>query len=158
MELVFFTSVTMLCILLSTLLTPCAYSLQIQVQPWSKVAAKKEVQVSQLHALPRKLRLTEIEATVVGQEGQDSAPNHKKQPNQNVLAAGTKPLIHKEEEEGVEVKHRSSSGTWQEWMESDDEDTSAFFTMDYSKVRRRRPIHNKSLKPKGVKVAAAATP
>ncbi|XP_061989876.1 uncharacterized protein LOC133708432 [Rosa rugosa] len=157
MELVFSTSVTMLCILLSTLLTPCAYSLQIHVQPWSKVAAKKEVQVSQFHALPRKLRLTEIEATVVGQEGQDSAPNHKKQPKQNVLAAGTKPLIHKEEE-GVEVKHRSSSGTWQEWMESNDEDTSAFFTMDYSKVRRRRPIHNKSLKPKGVKVAAAATP
>lgn len=75
------------------------------------------------------------------------------------MTSGTKPLIHKEEEEeGVEVKHRSSSGTWQEWMESDDEDTSAFFTMDYSKVRRRRPIHNKSLKPKGVKVAAAATP
>ncbi|XP_050372171.1 uncharacterized protein LOC126790079 [Argentina anserina] len=146
MGLVFFTSVTML--LLSTLLAPCAYSLQSQVQPSTKLAsraAKREVQASQFHALPRKLRLAEMEATVVGQEGQDSAPEHK---NVNVLAAGTnKPLIHKEGE-FVEVMNRSSSGTWQEWTEGDDEDTSAFFTMDYSKVRRRRPIHNKSLKPK----------
>ncbi|KAK9934949.1 hypothetical protein M0R45_022070 [Rubus argutus] len=85
MELVFFTSATMLCIVLSALLTPCAYSLQIQVQPSSKHAAKKEVQVSQLPAaLPRKLRLAEKEATVVEQEGQDSAPNHNKQQKQNV--------------------------------------------------------------------------
>ncbi|XP_004297198.1 PREDICTED: uncharacterized protein LOC101298991 isoform X2 [Fragaria vesca subsp. vesca] len=156
MELVFFTSVTMLCILLSTLLTPaCAYSLHIQVQPSTELAGKKEVQAFQLHALPRKLRLAEIEATVVGQEIQDSAPNHKQQQKQNVLAAGAKPLIH-EEEEGAEVMHRSSSsGTWQEWREGDADDTSVFFTMDYSQVRRRRPIHNKSLKPNGVAVTTA---
>ncbi|KAK9934948.1 hypothetical protein M0R45_022069 [Rubus argutus] len=71
------------------------------------------------------------------------------------MTSGAKPLIHKQEG-GAEVVHRSRSGTRQEWMEGDDEDTSAFFTMDYSKVRRRRPIHNKSLKPKGVNVAAAA--
>lgn len=35
-------------------------------------------------------------------------------------------------------------GTWREWVEAGG-DTSQFFTMDYSHVRRRRPIHNKSL-------------
>ncbi|XAR65318.1 hypothetical protein NMG60_11009403 [Bertholletia excelsa] len=35
-------------------------------------------------------------------------------------------------------------GTRQEWVE-EGPDASLFFTMDYSKVRRRRPIHNKSI-------------
>ncbi|XP_040940696.1 protein GOLVEN 6 [Gossypium hirsutum] len=38
----------------------------------------------------------------------------------------------------------ASRGTRQEWMESGT-DISQYFTMDYSHVRRRRPIHNKSL-------------
>ncbi|AES97276.1 hypothetical protein MtrunA17_Chr5g0420511 [Medicago truncatula] len=36
-----------------------------------------------------------------------------------------------------------SKGTRQEWMESDD--PSQYFTMDYNRVKRRRPIHNKQL-------------
>lgn len=48
-----------------------------------------------------------------------------------------KPKFQKEKE-----SVQRSSGTRQEWMEG--EDTSEFFTMDYSKVRRRLPIHNKS--------------
>ena len=38
---------------------------------------------------------------------------------------------------------RGRGGTMQEWMEG--ADMSQFFTMDYSHVRRRRPIHNKSV-------------
>lgn len=38
---------------------------------------------------------------------------------------------------------RGRGGTMKEWMEG--ADMSQFFTMDYSHVRRRRPIHNKSV-------------
>ncbi|XP_042020712.1 uncharacterized protein LOC121768311 [Salvia splendens] len=34
-------------------------------------------------------------------------------------------------------------GTWREWVESPNK--SEYFTMDYSWVRRRRPIHNKHI-------------
>ncbi|XP_021848313.1 protein GOLVEN 6 [Spinacia oleracea] len=34
---------------------------------------------------------------------------------------------------------------WREWEEN--HDASDLFTMDYRRVRRRRPIHNKSLHP-----------
>uniref|UniRef100_M1BQK7 Uncharacterized protein n=1 Tax=Solanum tuberosum TaxID=4113 RepID=M1BQK7_SOLTU len=47
------------------------------------------------------------------------------------------------EHEG-EVIH-ARKGTRQEWVEG--KDTSDFFTMDYHWVRRRRPIHNKSIRP-----------
>ncbi|KDP31405.1 hypothetical protein JCGZ_11781 [Jatropha curcas] len=36
-------------------------------------------------------------------------------------------------------------GTRQEWMEELGPDTSQYFTMDYSHVKRRIPIHNKGL-------------
>lgn len=36
-----------------------------------------------------------------------------------------------------------NKGTRQEWME--EEDPSQYFTMDYNRVKRRRPIHNKKL-------------
>lgn len=59
------------------------------------------------------------------------------------FSGGKKPRIEKEEDEEVQVVERSRSAeTWQEQMEK--EDTSEFFTMDYHRVRRRRPIHNKS--------------
>jgi hypothetical protein len=37
-----------------------------------------------------------------------------------------------------------NKGTRQEWMEEAD-DPSQYFTMDYTRVKRRRPIHNKKL-------------
>ncbi|CAJ2648226.1 unnamed protein product [Trifolium pratense] len=37
-----------------------------------------------------------------------------------------------------------SKGTRQEWIEEAD-DPSQYFTMDYNRVKRRRPIHNKKL-------------
>ncbi|KAK1381037.1 hypothetical protein POM88_027781 [Heracleum sosnowskyi] len=42
-------------------------------------------------------------------------------------------------------KMQSSVETWREWVEAEGSDTSQYFTMDYSRVRRRRPIHNKAL-------------
>jgi hypothetical protein len=42
------------------------------------------------------------------------------------------------------VVHGSRGSTWQEWMD-ERADTSEFYTMDYSQVRRRRPVHNKSM-------------
>ncbi|KAK1423203.1 hypothetical protein QVD17_18499 [Tagetes erecta] len=43
----------------------------------------------------------------------------------------------------VNVMMHATKGTRQEWIEGSDP-THEFFTMDYSHVRRRRPIHNKS--------------
>ncbi|XP_060215045.1 uncharacterized protein LOC132641923 [Lycium barbarum] len=48
------------------------------------------------------------------------------------------------EPEGAKWVH-ARKGTRQEWIE--EKDTSEFFTMDYHWVRRRRPIHNKSIRP-----------
>lgn len=42
------------------------------------------------------------------------------------------------------VVHGSKGSTWQEWMD-EGADRSEFYTMDYSQVRRRRPVHNKSM-------------
>ncbi|XP_021815235.1 uncharacterized protein LOC110757813 [Prunus avium] len=134
MELVFFIMLCIIVLSFSALLTPCT-SLHIQLQPSNK-QANDELQVS-LPTLPRKLRFTE-KVTIAGQEGKDYAPPNKQK--ENVSASGgndIKPNFPKEKE-----SVRRSSGTWQEWMEG--ENTSEFFTMDYSKVRRRRPIHNKS--------------
>lgn len=41
--------------------------------------------------------------------------------------------------------HLGRGQTWQQWMDENGGDSSEFFTMDYSRVRRRRPIHNKGL-------------
>ncbi|XP_068326507.1 protein GOLVEN 6 [Pyrus communis] len=135
MEIPFF---TLLCFLILSvlLITPGCASLQTQLQPSNK-QGKNELQVS-FPTLPRKLRLT---GKVAEQEGKDSSAynNHK----ESALAGGKKPRIEKEEDEEVQVVERSRSAeTWQEQMEK--EDTSEFFTMDYHRVRRRRPIHNKS--------------
>ncbi|XP_030514557.1 uncharacterized protein LOC115728354 isoform X1 [Rhodamnia argentea] len=47
-------------------------------------------------------------------------------------------------EPGPATMHgKDKRGTWREWGEGTD--PTQYFTMDYSQVRRRRPIHNKSL-------------
>ncbi|XP_009763412.1 uncharacterized protein [Nicotiana sylvestris] len=50
---------------------------------------------------------------------------------------------HEQDQAAIMVHARK--GTRQEWVEG--KDTSDFFTMDYHWVRRRRPIHNKSIRP-----------
>lgn len=43
----------------------------------------------------------------------------------------------------VAAKAQVRGGTWKEWVEAGASHKSDFFTMDYSHVRRRQPIHNK---------------
>ncbi|XP_044494715.1 protein GOLVEN 6-like isoform X1 [Mangifera indica] len=107
---------------------PCASSLQIQVQ----YSHEKAIEV-QLSDLPRKLRVT-AEVTVK-QHGAPDTMSSNKQQNEPVHSGKTK-----NKEKGV---MHGSKGTWREWVEGTD--TSQYFTMDYSHVKRRRPIHNKAL-------------
>ena len=52
-------------------------------------------------------------------------------------------ILGKPDDKEAGLRRGRGDGTMQEWMER--ADLSQFFTMDYSQVRRRRPIHNKSL-------------
>ncbi|KAG5532669.1 hypothetical protein RHGRI_027088 [Rhododendron griersonianum] len=107
-----------LCVSLSVLLTPSA-SQQIHVQ-------------SSYHTIPRKLRL--LEEVKVNAGGKENLSSYDKPRG----SFSGKP--HRKESGMV---HARGSGTTQEWKEGID--PSHFFTMDYSHIRRRRPIHNKSL-------------
>lgn len=80
--------------------------------------------------LSRKLKFTD-EVTVKQHESQDATLNtdqHKRLPSGKA----------KQKEESMK-----ESGRQGRWIEG--ADASQFFTMDYTHVRRRRPIHNKSL-------------
>ncbi|PON64481.1 hypothetical protein TorRG33x02_273300 [Trema orientale] len=123
--------ITLTCIFLSAFLTPCS-SLPIQAQSSYK-QAKFEAQPS-LPTLSRKLRFTEEVNFVRQAVVPESMSNNKHMEN----VSGDKPQKNKE------VVLHGSRGTWQEeWAEGTD--ASNFFTMDYAKVKRRRPIHNKSV-------------
>ncbi|KAM4121324.1 hypothetical protein ACJW30_03G199600 [Castanea mollissima] len=121
---------TTLCFALLALLTPSA-SLQIQVQPSHEKA--NELQHCSLPALPRKLRLF------------DKVTVHKKITvgffaglDMNILAIFDLQISF------LGLSMMRNKGTWREWVERG-ADESEFYTMDYSSVRRRRPIHNKSM-------------
>ncbi|CAL5338544.1 unnamed protein product [Camellia sinensis] len=127
--------ITTLCICLSVLLTPCA-SQQIQVQ--SSHDQAKDVKFSLL-TLPRKLRVIEEAATVHATVNEDKELlSYSKQ---------RASLSGKQHNKEADMKF-GRRGTWQEWVE-EGTDRTQFFTMDYSHVRRRRPIHNKSSVPVG---------
>ncbi|EXB44898.1 hypothetical protein L484_026482 [Morus notabilis] len=128
--------ITVICILFSALFTPCS-SLHIPLLQSSSKHAKNElVQPSDVPTFSRKLRINE-EVSVVGRAISDSKSNKKK----DVL--GDK---HQNKEQKVVAVVHGSKGTWQEWSTAEGTgDESNFFTMDYSRVRRRRPIHNKSV-------------
>ncbi|XVE74401.1 hypothetical protein DITRI_Ditri12bG0014000 [Diplodiscus trichospermus] len=129
MELVIF--ITMLCFSFFSLQTPCT-SLQIHLLQSSHEKAKA-VQSSP-PMLPRKLKFTEEVAV----EGNGSAQHSISKTKQKEDVSG------KEAYQKEEATMHGSRGTRQEWVEGGP-DISQFFTMDYSHVRRRRPIHNKSL-------------
>ncbi|KAF2282930.1 hypothetical protein GH714_043247 [Hevea brasiliensis] len=105
--------------------------------PLSAMASRvDEVQFSLPAAtLPRKLRviLDEKAAPVNDHKSQGSTSS-------DILQRGDISGKPYQKEENV---LRGSRGTRQEWAEGTD--TSQYFTMDYSHVRRRRPIHNKAL-------------
>ncbi|RVW61697.1 hypothetical protein CK203_065934 [Vitis vinifera] len=130
--------ITMLCIGLLILLTPCA-SLQIQLQPWHGQAHDDlislhlgdayDLQQHSFSKMSRKLRLIQVKRDG---EKDSMSQHHKKKAD-----FSGKPY---DKEPGL---RRGRGGTMKEWMEG--ADMSQFFTMDYSHVRRRRPIHNKSV-------------
>ncbi|XP_015571994.2 protein GOLVEN 6 [Ricinus communis] len=130
--LVIFTS---LCICLSMLVTPCA-GFQTEEQPSHKGQGIGADEMHSLPTLPRKLRVlldkAALPAAVKGHGGQVSTSNNKQKRDLSGKA-----------HHGEESMINASRGTRQEWAEGTD--TSQFLTMDYSHVRRRRPIHNKSL-------------
>ncbi|KAH7516141.1 hypothetical protein FEM48_Zijuj10G0103600 [Ziziphus jujuba var. spinosa] len=122
--------ISLICLLLTALLSPCASS-QIQVQSFHHKQANNEFQPASIPTLSRKLRF----ATIVGKKEGSHFMSNKKEEHISVKAD------HKEH-----VMVHGNRGTRQEWMEgSDGTDPSLFFTMDYSHVKRRSPIHNKSL-------------
>ncbi|XP_021292814.1 probable root meristem growth factor 8 [Herrania umbratica] len=122
--------IAVLCFSFLALQTPCT-SLQIQLQSSTEQGAAKGVQLS-LPTLPRKLRFTEELVAFKGNGAQHSISNTKQKEDISGKA------YQKEE-----ARVHGSRGTRQEWVEGPD--VSQYFTMDYSNVRRRRPIHNKSL-------------
>ncbi|XP_052187770.1 uncharacterized protein LOC127798317 [Diospyros lotus] len=108
--------ITTLCLCLSALLPLCS---------------SQQFEVPEAQALPKRLRLTEELATAKMNGDEELMPyNHQK---------ADLSRKHNEEESRVQAR----VGTWREWSEMG-AGSSEFFTMDYSHVRRRRPIHNKN--------------
>ncbi|KAI3503708.1 hypothetical protein L1887_32157 [Cichorium endivia] len=124
--------VTMLCVTLSLLLTINAVSLhthQFQASHQSRIANGYRLHHA---ALPRKLM---VKKKVESYEAKGLVTTNE----QSKPSSGES---HKHGEE-IDVIAHAAKGTRQEWIEGSDP-THEFFTMDYSHVRRRPPIHNKS--------------
>ncbi|OAY47436.1 uncharacterized protein LOC110616486 [Manihot esculenta] len=124
-----------LCICLSMLLSSCDGN---HIQEQAMASKVDEVQFSLPAAtLPRKLGvlllLDENAAPVNGRGCQGST-------SRNNLKRGD--ISGKAYKEEAKVR-KGRRGTRQEWVEGTD--SLQYFTMDYSHVRRRRPIHNKAL-------------
>ncbi|KAG4403241.1 hypothetical protein AAZX31_01G060200 [Glycine max] len=113
-------------------------SSQIQLEPSLQLedgntgaVVNTNLQLSDLPTIPRKLRFTEKVKEV--DEARDLASNKQQEGS---FASGKQ--YHRKQNMVLGKK-----GTRQEWMEVDD--PSQYFTVDYTRVRRRRPIHNKQL-------------
>ncbi|GMJ13423.1 root meristem growth factor 8, GOLVEN 6 [Hibiscus trionum] len=107
--------ITVLCFSFFALQTPCI-SLQIQSQPANEQGNTTKALCSSPLLVPRKLRFTQGVAVA-----QHSISSTEKKGD----VSGT--------------GKQKEQGRRQQWVEGD------YFTMDYSGVRRRRPIHNKSM-------------
>ncbi|KAK4376563.1 hypothetical protein RND71_002859 [Anisodus tanguticus] len=122
MEIIKFISALLICFSLF-MLFPFAYA--------APLLADHEVKVI-IPSSPRKLKFNE-------------QPNQVKSNGNQMNLVPMNTATRKEHEpEGAKMVH-ARKGTRQEWVEG--KDTSDFFTMDYHWVRRRRPIHNKSIRP-----------
>ncbi|KAL5725753.1 hypothetical protein ACHQM5_008864 [Ranunculus cassubicifolius] len=116
----FITVITTLCIFLSIAFTsPCVSSLETGIG--SAVTAK----------LPRKLIPTKDALAAKAYVSQAFIPDA----NSKATLPGRTPQTR-------HVKLDGRDGTRQKWVEGH---MWQYFTMDYSRVRRRRPIHNKSI-------------
>ncbi|XP_057809905.1 protein GOLVEN 6-like [Salvia miltiorrhiza] len=112
--------VTALCVALSFMLASCA-SDHVNLQQHYGIGQQPQL------SLPRKLK----------QLLQVKSSSYKDIMLQKKLLEGTAGEKKIEKEEDV------MRGTWREWVERPNK--SEYFTMDYSWVRRRRPIHNKQI-------------
>ncbi|WJX63291.1 hypothetical protein P8452_48198 [Trifolium repens] len=113
--------ITFLSLLFSSLQHSCSSS-QIQSNP-PLVVVNAHQQLS-LPTMHRKLRIF-TKKVKESDEARDSLLGGKESKKKQNMEVGNK-------------------GTRQEWMEEAD-DPSQYFTMDYTRVKRRRPIHNKKL-------------
>ncbi|XP_074381241.1 uncharacterized protein LOC141723347 [Apium graveolens] len=135
--------ILVLCIV-SSVLFSCCDSLQLSSSANNDLgihaASDHDYQLTYPGVLPRKLKLRMdgqlLSVRKVHNRGdQDSI--------KNMLTAG--------KAQNKEITKRKLQGpikTWRECVEAQgsDDTASQYFTMDYSRVRRRRPIHNKSLR------------
>ncbi|KAK1350197.1 hypothetical protein POM88_054720 [Heracleum sosnowskyi] len=104
-------------------------------------ASEHDYQLIHLGVLPRKLKLREDQLASVKQVyngGDQDLYAHNAEKDAFSGAAGK---AHNKE---TRKRKHAPITTWREWVEAQGSDTSQYFTMDYSRVRRRRPIHNKS--------------
>ncbi|KAL1556602.1 hypothetical protein AAHA92_12200 [Salvia divinorum] len=108
--------VTAFCVAASFMLVSC--DVQETLQPYGK-----QPQLS----LPRKVKLREV-VDVKSSAYKDIMLQKKLFEDKKIA------------KEDVMARKR---GTWREWVESPNK--SEYFTMDYSWVRRRRPIHNNQM-------------
>ncbi|KAL1568527.1 protein GOLVEN 6-like [Salvia divinorum] len=121
--------VTAFCLAVSFLV---ASSDNVNVQESLQQYGQQQPQL--LVLLPRKLKLLQVT------DVKSSAYKEIMLPKKLLEgSAGGGKGIEKEEE----VMSTTKRGTWREWVESPNK--SEYFTMDYSWVGRRRPIHNKQI-------------
>ncbi|KAH1097818.1 hypothetical protein J1N35_014739 [Gossypium stocksii] len=132
MELIGGIFIAVFCFSFFALQTPCT-SLQIQLQSSSEQAGKGVELAPATVQLPRKLRFAEE----VALQGNVAQAQHS--------ISSTKKLedVSGKEKQKEEATVRGNRGRRQQWKEGGP-DLSHYLTMDYSNVRRRRPIHNKS--------------
>ncbi|KAI9091977.1 hypothetical protein K1719_027912 [Acacia pycnantha] len=135
MELVMIITV-LISIFFSSLLPHCSASLQL---PLMKPPLQSQVNAHHLSLppFPRKLMSTQQQVLEHDEATQGASRNNDKEN-----------FSGKEEEKEEKMKmvvgkKKKKTGTRQEWVAG--EDPSQYFTMDYSSVRRRRPIHNKNI-------------
>ncbi|KAJ6726450.1 hypothetical protein OIU79_004575 [Salix purpurea] len=128
--------VTALCVCLSVMLITPFAATQIQEEQSShQQAANDKIEFSVPTLLPRKLRLVDQEVAVKSYAAQGLTSLNKPKGD----STPGKPY----RREQNEVYGRRPAGKWRRWVTGTD--THHSFTMDYAPVRRRRPIHNKSL-------------
>ncbi|XP_020214008.1 probable root meristem growth factor 8 [Cajanus cajan] len=126
--------ITLLIFSFSSLIPTCSSS-QIQLEhplllQDDNIGAVNTNMKLSLPTVPRRLRFNEKV------KEDDEAKDHASHKQENSFAEG------KQYDRKQNMVH-GKKGTRQEWMEVDD--PSQYFTMDYTQVRRRRPIHNKKL-------------
>ncbi|XP_058772223.1 protein GOLVEN 6-like [Vicia villosa] len=117
-------------ILFFSSLQPTVSSLQTQshttIQHQGILNARQKIYLPVLHRkliFTKKVKESDKARDLESHKKKDSLPAGKENKKKQKMEVGKK-------------------GTRQEWMESE-EDPSQYFTMDYNRVKRRRPIHNK---------------